>query len=111
MVKSVADLSTVIGKQSKKEISKRDVQLVDQSGMVVNLTLWGTDVRILYTILTLVTFYWHDLEFPFFTGPVWTGFYCCLGTMVKFSVVFFKSFFFLSCYYIMFCQIHMIENI
>ncbi|KAL4223084.1 60S acidic ribosomal protein P1 [Mactra antiquata] len=45
VVKSAADLSTVVGKQSKKEIAKRDVQLVDQSGMVVNLTLWGTDAE------------------------------------------------------------------
>jgi replication factor A1 len=44
VVKGANDVSTVTGKQSKKEISKRDVQLVDQSGMVVNLTLWGSDV-------------------------------------------------------------------
>ena len=44
VVKSAADVSTVTGRQSQKEISKRDVQLVDQSGMVVNLTLWGSDV-------------------------------------------------------------------
>lgn len=45
VVKGAGDVTTVTGKQSKKEISKRDVQLVDQSGMVVNLTLWGTDAE------------------------------------------------------------------
>lgn len=45
VVKGANDVSTVTGKQSKKEISKRDVQLVDQSGMVVNLTLWGSDAE------------------------------------------------------------------
>lgn len=46
MVKSAGELATVVGKQSKKEIAKRDLQLVDQSGMVVNLTLWGSDVSV-----------------------------------------------------------------
>ena len=46
VVRSANDVATVTGRQSKKEISKRDVQLVDQSGMVVNLTLWGSDVSI-----------------------------------------------------------------
>ena len=44
MVKSVGDVTTIVGRQSQKEVSKRDVQLVDQSGMVVNLTLWGNNV-------------------------------------------------------------------
>ncbi|XP_061197079.1 replication protein A 70 kDa DNA-binding subunit-like isoform X2 [Saccostrea echinata] len=45
VVKTCGDVSTIIGKQSKKEITKRDLQLVDQSGMSVNMTLWGADAQ------------------------------------------------------------------
>lgn len=44
VVKNCGDVTTIIGKQSQKEITKRDLQIVDQSGMSVNLTLWGADV-------------------------------------------------------------------
>ena len=44
MVKSAGEVTTVVGRQSQKETAKRDLQLVDQTGMVVNLTLWGSDV-------------------------------------------------------------------
>ena len=50
IVKSCGDVGTVIGRQSQKEITKRDIQIVDQSGMVVNLTLWGSDVSSLLLI-------------------------------------------------------------
>ena len=53
VVKSVSDISTVIGRQSQKEVTKREIQLVDQSGMVVNLTLWGTNVSEMSTLFTL----------------------------------------------------------
>ncbi|KAH9504580.1 60S acidic ribosomal protein P1 [Bulinus truncatus] len=43
IVKVCNDVSSVIGKQSQKEITKRDLQLVDQSCMAINLTLWGED--------------------------------------------------------------------
>ncbi|KAL8562549.1 hypothetical protein ACOMHN_045814 [Nucella lapillus] len=43
VVKTCNDLSTVIGRQSQKEITKRDMQIVDQSGMAINLTLWGNE--------------------------------------------------------------------
>ncbi|KAL5017372.1 hypothetical protein ScPMuIL_006961 [Solemya velum] len=45
IVKTANDISTVTGRQSQKEIKKRDLQLVDQSGMVVNLTLWGNEAE------------------------------------------------------------------
>lgn len=45
VVKHVADLSTVIGRQSNKEVKKRDVQLVDESRVLVRLTLWGNDAE------------------------------------------------------------------
>ncbi|XP_046360245.1 replication protein A 70 kDa DNA-binding subunit-like isoform X1 [Haliotis rufescens] len=45
VVKVCQDLSTVVGRQSQKEITKRDLQIVDQSGMGVNLTLWGNDAQ------------------------------------------------------------------
>ena len=44
VVKVCNDLSTVIGKASQKEITKRDLQIVDQSGVAINITLWGNDV-------------------------------------------------------------------
>ena len=44
VVKLCNDISTVIGKQSQKEITKRDLQIVDQSAVAINLTLWGNDV-------------------------------------------------------------------
>lgn len=44
VVKVCNDLSTVIGKQSQKEITKRDLQIVDQSAVAISLTLWGNDV-------------------------------------------------------------------
>ncbi|XP_052075679.1 replication protein A 70 kDa DNA-binding subunit-like [Mytilus californianus] len=45
VVRSCGDVGTVIGKASQKEITKREVQLCDQSGMVVNLTLWGNEAQ------------------------------------------------------------------
>ncbi|KAK3579832.1 hypothetical protein CHS0354_029562 [Potamilus streckersoni] len=44
-LRQCGDVSTVIGKQSQREITKREIQLVDQSGMVVALTLWGKDAE------------------------------------------------------------------
>ncbi|KAL3856902.1 hypothetical protein ACJMK2_011608 [Sinanodonta woodiana] len=44
-LKQCGDVSTVIGKQSQREITKRELQLVDQSGMVVALTLWGKEAE------------------------------------------------------------------
>ena len=44
VVKVCNDISTVIGKQSQKEITKRDLQIVDQSAVAISLTLWGNDV-------------------------------------------------------------------
>lgn len=44
VVKGIGDVTTIVGRQSQKEVSKRDLQLVDQSGMVVNCTLWGKTV-------------------------------------------------------------------
>lgn len=43
VVKVANDVGTVIGKQSQKEVTKRDLLLVDQSGVAVKLTLWGDD--------------------------------------------------------------------
>ncbi|KAK2145994.1 hypothetical protein LSH36_641g01037 [Paralvinella palmiformis] len=45
VVKHVADLSSVIGRQSNKEVKKRDVQLVDENKVLVRLTLWGNDAE------------------------------------------------------------------
>ena len=44
VVKQCDDLATVTGRQSNKEIKKRDVHLVDQSQSQIRMTLWGSDV-------------------------------------------------------------------
>ncbi|XP_013419280.1 replication protein A 70 kDa DNA-binding subunit isoform X2 [Lingula anatina] len=41
VVKSVADVSTIIAKATQKELKKREVSLVDQNQVMINLTLWG----------------------------------------------------------------------
>lgn len=43
VVKTCGDVGTVTGRQSQKEITKRDISLVDQTGMSVNMTLWGNE--------------------------------------------------------------------
>ncbi|CAH1800586.1 unnamed protein product [Owenia fusiformis] len=43
--KSASDMNVVIGKTSQKEIKKRDLDLVDQSGVSVRMTLWGNDAE------------------------------------------------------------------
>ena len=47
VVKSVGDMTTVIGKQSNREIKKRDISLVDDDRVQVRLTIWGNDVSYL----------------------------------------------------------------
>ena len=46
VVKGADDLSTVVGKQSQKEIKKRDIHLVDSGQVQIRLTLWGSDVSV-----------------------------------------------------------------
>ena len=58
VVKHVGDLSTVVGRQSNKEVKKRDVQLVDESSVLVRLTLWGNDVSFCTSLnCKIMTFY------------------------------------------------------
>ncbi|CAI9740572.1 A 70 kDa DNA-binding subunit-like [Octopus vulgaris] len=45
VVTNVGDITTVVGRQSNKEFSKRDLQLADQSGMSVRFTIWGGDAE------------------------------------------------------------------
>lgn len=45
VVKVCNDVTTVTGRQSQKEIMKRDLQIVDQSGLAVVLTLWGEEAN------------------------------------------------------------------
>ena len=44
VVKQCDDLNTVTGRQSNREIKKRDLHIVDQGQVVIRLTLWGNDV-------------------------------------------------------------------
>lgn len=45
VVHQVADVATIVGRQSNKEYSKRDLQIADQSGMSVRMTIWGTEAE------------------------------------------------------------------
>lgn len=45
IVKTVNELSTVMGKQSNKEIKKRDMQLVDENQVLVKITVWGSEAE------------------------------------------------------------------
>ncbi|GAB1608186.1 replication protein A 70 kDa DNA-binding subunit-like [Argonauta hians] len=45
VVTSVADVSTVVGRQSNKEFTKRELMIADQSGMSVRLTIWGNEAE------------------------------------------------------------------
>ena len=77
VAKSASDVNTVTIKSTNKEIVKRDVQLVDQNRMQVNLTLWGSDVsRVAFSFLGVgwlcLTAHWQrgHLEMaPPFTVP------------------------------------------
>ncbi|XP_015524871.1 replication protein A 70 kDa DNA-binding subunit [Neodiprion pinetum] len=40
--KSCSDITTVVARTTRKELKKRDVNLVDESNTMVTLTLWGT---------------------------------------------------------------------
>ena len=44
IVKDTQELSVVRSKQTQKEVKKRDLTLVDNGGVVIRLTLWGTEV-------------------------------------------------------------------
>lgn len=43
IVKVCNDVGSVVSKSTQKEITKRDIQVVDQSGVSVNVTLWGDE--------------------------------------------------------------------
>lgn len=45
VVHQVGDLATIVGRQSNKEFSKRELQIADQSGMSVRLTIWGSEAE------------------------------------------------------------------
>jgi replication factor A1 len=43
--KSAAEVTSITSRSTSKQISKRDVQLMDRSGKVVSLTLWGSEAE------------------------------------------------------------------
>ena len=57
VVHNVGDCTTIIAKATQKELTKRDVELVDDTNMSIRLTVWGDEVsnhyHVLYTIITL----------------------------------------------------------
>ena len=46
VVKSAADVTKITTKQTGREVSKRDLQLVDENRVMIRLTLWGADVSV-----------------------------------------------------------------
>ena len=44
VVRSVSELSKVIGRASQKEVTKREIMLVDEGQVQVRMTLWSSDV-------------------------------------------------------------------
>lgn len=54
VVHVVNECNTIIAKQSQREMVKRDVEVVDDTGMSVRLTLWGDEVRYYYPLLYLI---------------------------------------------------------
>lgn len=45
VVKHIGDINTVVARATQKELRKRDVHLVDDSGAQVAVTIWGEEVR------------------------------------------------------------------
>ena len=45
VVKSTADVTSITTRQTNRKVSKRDVQLMDRSEKVVQLTLWGAEAE------------------------------------------------------------------
>ncbi|XP_012256946.2 replication protein A 70 kDa DNA-binding subunit [Athalia rosae] len=43
--KSCTDVTTLLSKATRKELKKRDVNLIDESSTMVTLTLWGTQAE------------------------------------------------------------------
>ncbi|XP_077995287.1 replication protein A 70 kDa DNA-binding subunit-like isoform X2 [Glandiceps talaboti] len=43
--KSVGDVTTITTRATNKEVTKRDIQIVDDSEKVVSMTLWGDDAE------------------------------------------------------------------
>ena len=47
VVHNVGECTTIIAKTSQREMTKRDLELVDDTNMSVRLTLWGDEVCII----------------------------------------------------------------
>lgn len=45
VVKSTADVTSITTRQTNRKVSKRDLQLMDRSERVVQLTLWGAEAE------------------------------------------------------------------
>lgn len=47
IVLSTGEVTSIIAKASQREMTKRDIELGDDTGMAVRLTLWGDEVSAL----------------------------------------------------------------
>lgn len=45
MVKSIGDVTTIVTKQTNRELKKRELNLVDDTNCSVSCTLWGKQVK------------------------------------------------------------------
>ena len=63
IVKSACEVTTIVAKQTGKEIKKRDIQLVDNSNCAVTCTLWGKMVS--FFLFNSIK---HQFKFILITG-------------------------------------------
>lgn len=45
VVVSATDVSTIMARQSNKELKKRELRIIDDSNAMISLVLWNNDVR------------------------------------------------------------------
>ena len=48
VVKSTGDVATITTKTTNRELTKRELQIIDDSEKIVTLTLWGSEVKIFH---------------------------------------------------------------
>jgi replication factor A1 len=50
VVKSFGEVSTIVTKATNKELTKREITLVDDSNASINCTLWGKQVSLIFDL-------------------------------------------------------------
>ena len=47
MVKSLGEVNTIVTKKDSRELTKRDLQIVDETKKIISMTLWGQQVELI----------------------------------------------------------------